>query len=176
MHTHHTGLQELRHSDYQVAEDQPDIEGWAIRNGSNEVIGKVYDVLFDPAAQKVRYVIADLRTTDHHLANHQLIPIGMAVLHESSDEVLLPDVTANQMLQFAPYPYDALRNNITLGTAVPVPEAGQQYNHLHFSDDQLFSRRSGHAADKNSPPSQGPEAPEGDNKRTGGFRLRPRRR
>ncbi|MBA4167905.1 MAG: PRC-barrel domain-containing protein [Chitinophagaceae bacterium] len=84
-------LQELRHSDYQLSDGQPDITGWCICNAQTEKIGTVHDLLFDSAARKVRYLIAD-RSDEAGVkgVNLVLIPIGMAELHATRNEVALP--------------------------------------------------------------------------------------
>lgn len=72
-------LHGLNHSDYKIADDQPDIENWKIVDTSGKRVGKVKDLLFDKEAMKVRYIITDLK--DGELAPNDrrvLIPIGKA--------------------------------------------------------------------------------------------------
>lgn len=147
-HPHDNTLQKLKDSDYQVVDGQPDIDGWRILNSEQEEIGSVHDLLFDPATRKVRYLIAHLSqeigTTN---ANLVLIPIGMAELHATDNEVSLPTITAGQLNQFSPYPYDALRNNATTGESVPASSAGLNYDHDQFDEKRFYRNRSWKAVD-----------------------------
>ena len=54
---HH--LEELRGSGYEIANGQPDISHWDVKARNGKKIGKVKDLLFDPASRKVRYLIID---------------------------------------------------------------------------------------------------------------------
>ena len=147
-HQHNnSGLHELKHSDYKIVSDEPDIEGWPIYNGQHDKIGKVHDLLFDPESRRVRYIVADLynseatRNDDEDDDNQVLIPIGMAELHETDDQVVLPGVLENQVGQFSPYPFDALRNNATAGSTVPMTS-----DNTHFNDEHFYRNRRRHNA------------------------------
>lgn len=88
-------LEELSRSDFEIAEGQPDIKGWDVKNELGEVIGDVEELLFNPQTQKVRYLVVDTDANDLHLAARKiLIPIGVAELCEDDDYVVVPQVTA----------------------------------------------------------------------------------
>src|SRR5688572_19015698 len=97
-------LEELKGSDYKIVDEQPDIKGWSLYDAQHHKLGEVDDLLFDPAARKVRYIIADLDGNDLDIEEKEvLIPIGIAELHESEDEVILPNVTASQLSALPEY-------------------------------------------------------------------------
>lgn len=131
-------MEELRHSEFQIVPGQPDIEGWSIYDYAHNKIGTVHDLLFDPEARKVRYIIARVAGIGDKNERQVLIPIGMAELHATSDEVVLTDASASQISQFSPYPYDALKNNATVGSAIDLDSDTDQ---PHFDDQHFYRNR-----------------------------------
>ena len=53
-------LEELKGSDYKIAEGRPDIQDWDIVDYKGDKLGRVRDMLFDKEAQKVRYIITNV--------------------------------------------------------------------------------------------------------------------
>lgn len=53
-------LQELGGSDFEIAEDQPDIRGWDVKDENGKKIGEVDELIFDEQSRKVRYIVLDL--------------------------------------------------------------------------------------------------------------------
>jgi uncharacterized protein (TIGR02271 family) len=53
-------LKKLHSSDYHVADDSTDIRGWKLHDTTGGVIGRVDDLMFDPAAKEVRYALVEL--------------------------------------------------------------------------------------------------------------------
>ncbi len=158
-------LQELGGSDYEIVDGQYNIKGWEVKNEQNQVIGDVTELLFDPVSQRVRYMIVDTDANDLRLnARKVLIPIGLAELHEKDDDVIVPNVTANQIQALPDYsglpldndaerlivdtferPYTA---NTTTVESVPVatetvatPVAQNFYDHQQFNQNRLYNRR-----------------------------------
>lgn len=78
---------------YRVAEDEPDIRGWPLHAGSGERVGTVSDLIVDPEASKVRYVVVtlapDSRTT--------LIPVGFVRIDEEARSLQAPALTAEDL-------------------------------------------------------------------------------
>ncbi|QAA80360.1 photosystem reaction center subunit H [Aequorivita sp. H23M31] len=85
-------------SDYKVADDDPDVRSWTVRDADNRVIGKVDNLLVNKAARRVVYLdvevdhsVIDLnhdpyaRPTHAEIRefinkdgeNHVIVPIGM---------------------------------------------------------------------------------------------------
>lgn len=86
-------------SDYEVADNEPDVRGWDVYGEHGEKIGEIDDLIVDPKAMKVRYLdvdaVDDLTTNDK--SRHMLIPIGSANIHETEDKVIIRGVTKEQL-------------------------------------------------------------------------------
>ncbi|WP_158799694.1 PRC-barrel domain-containing protein [Pedobacter sp. L105] len=144
-------LEELSGSEYEIADGEPDIKGWDIKDKLGAKLGKVDDLLFNPATQKVRYLIAALDGRVFGIENRKvLIPVGLAELHESEDDVYLPGITVAQ-LAAAPDYYKgkisveheiAVRNAYT-GEFINRDIYDEQtfYEHDHYNERNLFGRR-----------------------------------
>jgi sporulation protein YlmC with PRC-barrel domain len=68
-------LSKLKH--YRIADGEHDIIGWDVMGDARQRIGIVTDVVIDPDAEQVRYVIVRRETDDVEVA----VPVGYAVLH-----------------------------------------------------------------------------------------------
>ena len=150
-------LQKLSHSDFEIAEGQPDIRGWDVKDAQGKYIGEVDELLFDKQSMKVRYIIVDLDGNELDLdARDVLVPIGMAELHDKGDDVLLPSVTAAQLAALPEYNEDKFNDesensirNVFSGAAGAAGAAltgansnrDEFYAHEHFSDENLYQRR-----------------------------------
>ncbi len=143
------GLEELSQSDFEIKDGEPDIIGWNVKNNHGDKLGEVDELIFDPAARKVRYVVLDMEDNDLDLESERLvlIPIGVAVLHTDEDEVIIPNVTVEQLSDLPPYqsaiitPEDELtiRGVFEQGSTAPY-EHPQFYLHQHFDEDKFYSR------------------------------------
>lgn len=140
-------LQELDGSDYKIAENQPDIDGWSIYDERHQKVGKVHDMLFDPQSQKVRYIIANLKNNELNLDSRTvLVPIGIAQLHEQDDDVILSGVTAEQLRALPEYRKDGLTKfdeAAVLGVfsgSKSLEYSDDFYQHQHFSDENFYRR------------------------------------
>jgi photosynthetic reaction center H subunit len=144
-------LEELSHSDFEIADHDPDIQGWDIRDKSGAKLAEVEDVLFNPAAMKVRYIIAHLEDRVFGIENRKvLIPIGLAELHEKKDIVYLPTITLEQLAAAPDYIrgellHDdevSLRNTLRESTHDPeVYDAQTFYEHDHYNARNFYGRR-----------------------------------
>jgi len=140
-------LEELKGSDYKIAEGAPDIQGWRIVDYTGEKIGKVRDMLFDKAAQKVRYIITHLNDTVSNLGDRDvLIPIGKAQLNISDEEVVISDLTLAQLSSLPTYTEGeitpeqeyAIRNTFLGSIAGGVTSGISDYNRDNFYDNNDF--------------------------------------
>src|SRR5919199_490342 len=127
-------------NDLKVAEGNPDVRGWDVLASDGTEVGEVKDLLVDPGAMKVRYLVVELDeevagTDDHRV----LIPVGAARLDDDDDKVLLGGITREALLGFPPYRdgqftreyEDSLRGRLG-GGAAAVPTKGQSYyEHEH---------------------------------------------
>src|SRR4051812_20606582 len=102
--TNDNRLQSLDHSNFEIAKGEPNILGWTIKDQQGRTIGEVDDVLFDPESRMVRYIVMDLEGNALDLEpRNVLVPIGIAELHASDDDVILPGVTADHLRTLPAY-------------------------------------------------------------------------
>jgi len=148
-------LQELGGSDFEIAEGQPDIRGWDVKNESGQKIGEVDELIFDVQSLKVRYIVLDLDENDFDLDDRDvLVPIGIAQLHDKDDDVILPGVTAEHLRSLPEYEEgridsdmeNTVRNTFAgIGgaalTGVALSSQDDFYNHEHFNEDNLYRGR-----------------------------------
>lgn len=149
-------LEELSDSDFEIADGQPDIQGWDVRDSDGNKIGEVDELLFNPQSRKVRYVILHMENNDLDLEDGRvLIPIGVAELDERRDIVIIPQITRAQILALPLYEHGReinsdteaqIRNvfvhpeaNVTLGTDF--------YDHDHFNETRFYGKRRQPGAD-----------------------------
>lgn len=160
-------LQELRGSGYEMAEGDPDIRGWKIRNLQGQTIGKVDELLFDPQSRKVRYLIVDVEGKALNIVSRKiLVPVGLAELHEENDDVILPNVTRGHLASLPDYKKGnvtavterAVRNafvnenpvvleddlniaDTTFADDDNIANTDDFYTHEHFDEDRMYSKR-----------------------------------
>ena len=167
-----TRLRELSGSDYTIAKGQPDIRGWDVRDGSGRKFGAVSDLIFDIRANKVRYLVLNIfDTRELELEKRTvLVPIGLAELDPTDNDVLLPTVTPFQLRALPRYDKTNLgakaerdistvfgREGFGTTTVATTSAAAQDdtdvddsfYNHDHFNEDNMYRRRRGTAATGN---------------------------
>lgn len=159
-------LKEFGGSDYEMVEGQPDIRGWSVKDDSGNKIGKVKDFLFDTNSLKVRYMIVDLKDNTFDLHNDKvLIPIGLANLDDNEDDVMLPNVTVQQLRTVPAYRYEdlndqyetSLRNSYS-GAAIDTESYygsdyvvdDQFYEHDYYNDQKLYGKRYGQSNSVNN--------------------------
>jgi hypothetical protein len=82
---------------YRIAEGEPRIIGWSVLGDSQNRIGEVIDLIIDPDAEQVRYVIVKRETDDVEVA----VPVGYAVV---LDEELKIPFKAEELGQLPPAP------------------------------------------------------------------------
>ena len=98
-------LEELKGSDFEIAEGMADILGWEITDDTGLIIGKVRDLLFDINAKKVRYIITVLEGDKEGV----LIPIGKVDLDEDQKLVIVRGLTFRQLRGLPMY----IKDNVT---------------------------------------------------------------
>ena len=92
-------------ADFEVADGNPDVRGWAIRGRDGQALGTVFEMIVDPQALKVRYLDVELdgRLQINEYGNHILLPIGVASLDTEGDNVFVPALDAQSVLTYPPY-------------------------------------------------------------------------
>ncbi|MET4108933.1 PRC-barrel domain-containing protein [Hymenobacter sp. UYP22] len=92
-------------TEFEVADGNPDVRGWPVRGADGRQFGQVFELIVDVEALKVRYL--DIELNDHLQINerdrHILLPIGVAALDEEADNVFVPSLTAQTVLEYPPY-------------------------------------------------------------------------
>ncbi len=149
-----TRLLELGGSDYEIADGQPDIKGWDVKDQNGKRIGEVDELLFDPQTQRVYYMVVDLEDNVLDLEPRDvLIPIGIASLHEKDDDVVLPNVSVDTLRALPVYEKHNLTWDVenrtrhafsgTLSSAQDsiIPES-EFYKHDYYDDRNLYKNRS----------------------------------
>lgn len=149
-------LEELSHSDFEIADHHPDIMGWEVVDSDGNEIGEVQDLIFDPQEGKVRYIVVDIETDQENHTGYVLIPIGIVTLDDDEDEVIVPEQHTIALYTLPPYekgktisPVEELAVRYAFLGAGSLPNAEAVvyeshpedfYNHGHFSDEH-FRRR-----------------------------------
>lgn len=141
-------LKELDNSDYKIAEDQPDIDGWKIVDTSGKKVGKVKDLLFDEASLKVRYIVTNLKKGDWLDDDREiLIPIGQAQLDRDNDRVVVPHINREAVTALPHYnkvddlTYEdetRIRNSFA-GTATGEYNREKFYDHEHYDEERFYA-------------------------------------
>jgi len=171
-------LQELGGSDYEIADGEPDIRGWDVKDANGQRIGEVDELIFDVQSRKVRYMVVDLDNNDLDLDDRDvLVPIGLAQLKDDGDDVILNNITADQLRALPEYDDDneitpehestirrvfggvggaALTGAAATGTALSSDTDTTRdtdfYNHEHFNDNNLYHNRKQAASNEESIP------------------------
>lgn len=74
-----------------VADDMPDVRGWEVVAADGAAVGRVTELLVDPAAGRVRYL--EITTDGPEGSRRVHLPIGLARMDQARDAVLVPTVT-----------------------------------------------------------------------------------
>ena len=102
-------LYELDHSNFEIVKGEPDIRGWDLRYRNGEKIGSVEELILDTKAKKIRYMIVDLDENELRLEHRKtMIPIGFAELDKLHDDVLIPNVSVDQLCRLPDYKRNSL--------------------------------------------------------------------
>ncbi len=146
-------LQSLKGSDYEIVPNEPDIRGWDVRDETTRQIGKVEDLIFDPQARKVRYMVVKVdKAYDKQSNRDVLVPIGLARLENTDEDAFLPRITTEQLAALPQYNgtvttemENTIRNVLAgAGGAVLMNEAANNadefYSHDHFNEANLYGK------------------------------------
>jgi len=138
-------LEELK--GFKVADGDPDIRGWEVRTPDDRKVGKVEELIVDPAERRVRYmeVKVDRKALDIDDDRHILIPIGTARLKEDKHDVLIERLPAQGLAGVPEYKrgpisreYETSLRDYYGASAVDVPE--NYYKDEIYDDTRLWSR------------------------------------
>ncbi|MBH8559195.1 PRC-barrel domain-containing protein [Microvirga sp. STS02] len=135
-------------TDFEVADDNPDVRGWTVRGSDGQALGTVYELIVEPEAMKVRYLDVELDASFHinEHENHILLPIGAASLDEDGDNVFVPALNAETVLSYPPYVEIQITREYeeamlrALGKEA-APANPRFYEQDSFDADSFYSRR-----------------------------------
>ncbi|HEX6168474.1 MAG TPA: PRC-barrel domain-containing protein [Chitinophagaceae bacterium] len=159
-------LQELDHSNFEIVKGEPDIRGWDVRYKNGEKIGSVEELILDTKAKKVRYMVVDLDENELRLEHRKIfIPIGFAELDDQHDDVLIPNVSIDQLCRLPDYKRNSLTPELERSiasifgrkvTVEPIASIKREerkvieenddmdpdfYTHEHYNADNLYKNR-----------------------------------
>lgn len=101
-------LELLSRSDYRIARGEPDIQGWPLMTDADLPSGTVDDLVIDPAAGAVRYVVIDM--ADGHGA--VLLPVGFLQLDARRRTVRLPAIRHDDLAGLPRFTDDHVQRNL----------------------------------------------------------------
>jgi len=140
-------LQELDHSNFEIVKGEPDIRGWDLRYRNGEKIGSVEELILDTKAKKIRYMIVDLDENELRLEHRKtMIPIGFAELDKLHDDVLIPNVSVDQLCRLPDYKRNSLSPELERSIASvfgrkvnvePVTNIKREERKVNEVDDEL---------------------------------------
>ena len=92
-------------TDLEVANNDPDVRGWTVRGNDGQALGMVFELIVEPGAMKVRYLDVELDARFHinEYENHILLPIGVASLDTEDDNVFVPALNSESVLNYPHY-------------------------------------------------------------------------
>ncbi|WP_156109041.1 PRC-barrel domain-containing protein [Hymenobacter sp. APR13] len=92
-------------TEYEVADGNPDVRGWAVRGGDGRQFGTVAELIVEEQTLKVRYLDVELDAAlrINEQERHILVPIGVAALDEDGDNLFVPSLTLDSVLEYPPY-------------------------------------------------------------------------
>ena len=159
-------LQELDHSNFEIVKGEPDIRGWDVRYKNGEKIGSVEELILDTKAKKIRYMVVDLDENELRLEHRKIfIPIGFAELDNQHDDVLIPNVSIDQLCRLPDYKRNSLTPELERSIASifgrkvnvePIASIKRDegkvidenddmdpdfYTHEHYNADNLYKNR-----------------------------------
>ncbi|GAB3858654.1 hypothetical protein GCM10028822_33940 [Hymenobacter terrigena] len=135
-------------TDFEVADDNPDVRGWTVRGSDGQALGTVFELIVEPEAMKVRYLDVELdpRFNINEHESHILLPIGAAALDEDGDNVFVSALNAESVLNYPHYVDIQITREYeeamlrALGKE-PATANPRFYEQDSFDADSFYSRR-----------------------------------
>jgi hypothetical protein len=148
-------LQSLQDSDNDIPNPKQDVIGWKVKSEAGAYLGKVTDLLYDTQVMTVRYLVIDLSDNGMNLEDKKvMIPVGMATLHPSDDEIILPNIHMDQFIALPAFDEDELNQQtekqiwsiigspaaLRMGETIAEFDQNQFYAHHHFDENRFYNR------------------------------------
>lgn len=134
--------------DIEVADNNPDVRNWNVRGGDGKKIGEVFELIVEPDAMKVRYldIELDAALNVNERDRHILVPIGAAALDEDGDNVFIPSLTLESVLEYPPYAEIHISREyeqaMLRALKLELPQAGATfYDQPSFDQQRFYERR-----------------------------------
>jgi sporulation protein YlmC with PRC-barrel domain len=91
--------------DFKISKGDPDVRGWNVFGADGERVGKVAELLVDPAALKIRYLAIDVADDLYLLKEdrHVLVPLERVELKERGNDVWVAGATAREVARLPAY-------------------------------------------------------------------------
>jgi uncharacterized protein (TIGR02271 family) len=104
-HTNETLTRMSETKDFEVAKDDPDIRGWEVSTANGQDVGRVTDLIVDPAAMKVRQIEVALSGSAFkgQSGRKVIVPVASADLDRSGKTVILHGLTMEQLSAMPEY-------------------------------------------------------------------------
>jgi hypothetical protein len=136
-------------TEFEVADNSPDVRGWSVRGADGQKFGEVAELIVEMEALKVRYLDIELssklRVNEHE--RHILLPVGVAALDEEGDNVFVPALTLETVLEYPPYSEIQISREyeeaMLRALKLPLPEAGSAtfYNQPSYDEQHFYQNR-----------------------------------
>ncbi|MCB2409477.1 PRC-barrel domain-containing protein [Hymenobacter lucidus] len=136
-------------TEFEVADNSPDVRGWAVRGGDGHKFGDVFELIVEEEALKVRYLDVELDASlnvNRH-ERHILIPVGVAALDEEGDNVFVPSLNKESVLEYPPYEEIQITREyeeaMLRSLKLPLPEArtGSFYDQETYNEQHFYQNR-----------------------------------
>lgn len=133
-------LAELGGSKFEIVNDEPNITGWKVKTEDGLKVGIVDDLLFNPASQKVKYMVVNFSGNELHFEKDRqvLVPISVADLYSDKDYAKsIIQVSSTEHLT-RKHAYDASQDGnvvVLAGVTIAQLNALPLYEKNHLSPD-----------------------------------------
>ena len=142
-------------SDFQVADDDPDVRGWDVLSADGQRIGEVDNLLVDTAAMKVRYldveVDGELLSGDRD--RHVLVPIGYARLDRDDNRIQVDSLNSTDVGALPAYAHEPITRDYesTVRSSWDRDFRSGGRADTDYYDDPLYDDRRFYDADRHNP-------------------------
>ncbi|MBD2713884.1 PRC-barrel domain-containing protein [Microvirga sp. STR05] len=136
-------------TDYEVADGNPDVRGWTVRGGDGRPFGEVTELIVEEETLKVRYLDVELSASlnINDRERHILIPIGVAALDDDGDNLFVPSLTLDSVLEYPPYQEFQITREYeeamlrALRLELPAHSTGPFYEQPSFDEGHFYGTR-----------------------------------
>lgn len=132
--------------DYKVASDNPDVRGWDLLDRDNQKVGTVNELIVDLDRRKVRYLdVNPGNDTFRGDSEHRLlIPIGVARIDDSNNNVIVNELDRDRLNSFPPHSGGAITRDyenevVSRFNSTNVDRTETRDDRADFYDNQLYN-------------------------------------